>query len=610
MVYDPSNPNAGEPVRPVSNAGKLFDVYAKVVANVSGDAQELFAEQLWENLSLPEYRRERTIEVQVPPLKHLNPPQRNRTGLSNRAQEGSPLTAKLVILYAGHNLTTEEALSSSQTKFAEVPSIAALNEVVYSFDIDLITWLWRPIDAMYPSHDDVVPAASKAPSSPHVATRLPFHLYSETSTFDERQLKQFAQQDRAYQEACMQTFNSSVVCEAQGLVGPLLYGGEALSQRMSRMADGNDSPDEWRYFPLLLSPLARRRPKDYVPVDVEKGVPVGHDNGEVFFTLPLTITLSTISDYNLGMIFDDSSETQPPQYANMTFDLSEAQRVSELNNLRSGDFASWKQIKASSMRHYTIPLSAVLHLLQFIYWLRLASTVGVSRRAVFAEAAFVAVVLSIKMGYSYWNAIDLVTNKMFMLFMNFISAFFYGGSELAVTLLMLAAVWGVSRPYMARRGRRFSVHIEKLSKHERRSDRMDLELGWKGRIAVLMLLTALWPFLHLKYPPRYTFSGMASFYATHFTLHIGSTMQIMLQSYFNHCSKTFAGTYKFIVLFSCLDAIVIAVEAILCMSEWGWVKHLPWFKFALLGTQVWQAFSYSSIYEKVELADDEEDHVE
>lgn len=41
IIYDPSRPNAGEPASPVLTERMLFDVYVKVIANVSGDVREL-----------------------------------------------------------------------------------------------------------------------------------------------------------------------------------------------------------------------------------------------------------------------------------------------------------------------------------------------------------------------------------------------------------------------------------------------------------------------------------------------------------------------------------------------------------------------------------------
>lgn len=173
-------------------------------------------------MSLPEYpRREARFQVQIPRLpqlyvpvyQHLEmlkvireiashtfffriPSSQNRTALNNKARDDSPLKAKLVVLHAGHNYTIQQAVSLPRTNFSVVDSISIQEEVVYSYDIDLITWLWGSIDATYPMEGNLHGGSGDVPSAAHFAMRLPFHIYSETSVLDQKQMQMLAEQDR------------------------------------------------------------------------------------------------------------------------------------------------------------------------------------------------------------------------------------------------------------------------------------------------------------------------------------------------------------------------------------------------------------------------------
>lgn len=116
-----------------------------------------------------------------------------------------------------------------------------------------------------------------------------------------------------------------------------------------------------------------------------------------------------------------------------------------------------------------------------------------------------------------------------------------------------------------------------------------------------------WPFVHRKLPNRYTLAAVLSLYREHLSLDTSASAQIILQMYFNYQNKTFAGTYKLLVLLTALQSIVHIGNMVLCMPR-EWVGGVDWFNLLLLGGQLWQVFVYRSV--KVEVGDEEEEHME
>lgn len=196
------------------------------------------------------------------------------------------------------------------------------------------------------------------------------------------------------------------------------------------------------------------------------------------FTFPLFVTIKRVTLQNILKTRKTLSRQNWAKYAphpdkNVSYDIRLAQYNAELLHCRSGDTRTHMQNWATIVDGTRIPLELVIKAFQMAYWLRIPSTVGISRRAVYLDLLCTAI------GYATTHTVFQRVGSDESWFMTVLIWMMWIVNGFPLIKLMILMKMRVSFS-----GRFPRIVFLGLDREERKSDRADAQFSWGKRLCV------------------------------------------------------------------------------------------------------------------------------
>ncbi|KAI8815531.1 uncharacterized protein EV422DRAFT_374174 [Fimicolochytrium jonesii] len=417
-------------------------------------------------------------------------------------------------------------------------------------------------DIAYVRTDDLLywPPALPVPGSsspPFLLTRLSIDVFSEREILahekvvrwlDETGIERFPVNGSTFQkDAVSRTKKDHPACS---------FAYVQLYDRSCMVRDGHSST--WQYFPDFVNYGCRVRPLDLVRLKECNGVS-GNPGAVINSIYPLRLRIIRSPEMYLTALQNNESNSMPWYRSADDPTTLRLQEDREMHNKMFGDTASWKEYATVQIKIYTGHAMLIAVIMHNTYWFRLNSTVGLSRESIFLTTMML-----------FWVRILNGTSHL-----NWIAYIAFG-------LRLRAAL----HPYIwvSRRGVKWGCH--ELQENERRSQRMDEQVGWRTRWAIVLAVVLLKPLceqIHLPSPltPR----GVWEFYRKQTQVTTAGFIFDSLQANFNSRTKLFAGSYKVVRI---LDGLAMLVMIVLEDTTAGF----PWPTALLTVVHVYQAVIY------------------
>ncbi|KAJ3153684.1 hypothetical protein HDU86_005183 [Geranomyces michiganensis] len=624
LAFDGSDPAAGYPVKPylAARPGGGFDVFVRVWrTEAEAGAADLFAARIIRQASF-KTSVDANISLSLPALGALDP-----FGMP-------PISASLAIVPTPHQYSVADVFDMKPDLGGHWAT-AGLVPPVYLQDVDLVRYLWRPVDKSLP-----IPSSSKErdtantvhPSSPHLMLRIPMQLVRESAVYDGIKMERARAEKAAEQKRCEATaggfLRDKLDCAAQArrphdALSRLVGAAEQPFERVVALnkltigdgrtggaaADGAGDRDEKVYLPLFVFPFWTLLPGDFVPLDARTGVPVGAEkalgtdaaHGRHAFNITFTATrvsrlrgavsgaIATLSEHDDEHAPASQFTAFPPRFPNATYSPSSVLTSHAALNVVNHAIATSPLI-ASSLFAAGMPFIGVPRI---VYLLTRQSAVGLSRAGVetellwagvFALRQAVGFVAGLHKPEGILGWVVSMSTLMFAAW-SWVAKVLVGGTVQNSLLVGLLGV-SVTRNLRVRWSRCAPWVVADGLEEEEIKSATEERVPWVHRIALLATVTAIYPLLTTTHWPT-SLSAASALYKHHPLVPVGTIAASILQLRFNAQRRKFAGTYKPIPILALLaQASETALKVL-------WKRPgLPWVMLLLYGWWSVQALMY------------------
>ncbi|KAJ3146013.1 hypothetical protein HDU89_006743 [Geranomyces variabilis] len=570
LAFDKRDPAAGYPVRAYHDARPGgFDVFARVWwTEAEPGVSDIFAGRIMHQTTFQD-PVSANFSLSLKALGPLDP-----FGMP-------PISARLAIVPTPHQYTFGD-LSDLEPDLGNWATEGLLPPV-YLRDFDLVRYLWRPVNAPLPIARSDDTANTEHPSSPHLILRVPMHFVTESAVYDGAKMEKKRAQKAAEQKVCDKLAFSRdkkdcVQLHPHDALSRLAGGSEQPFDRMVNLnkltiGDGGNTTgsDEKVYLPLFIFPFWTLLPADLLPLQADKGIPVGAGKvigatADASYVYNVTFTASQISRVRGALssaiaAFSEHEDEHapasqftafPPRFPNATYSPSSVVPYHGAWGVANHVIATSPLI-ASSLFAAGMPFIGVPRI---VYWLTRRTAVGISRAAVETELAW-AGCCALRQAAAFVSGLSRPQGIFGWLFL--ISSLAFAGWSWVVKLLvggtlqnsLLTGLLGVSvtRNLRVRWSRCLPrIRADGLSDEEIRSAREE-GVPWVHRIALLATLAAVYPLFANTWPTSLA-AALALYKQPSMFVPVGTIAACILQLRLNGKRKTFAGNYKLVPILS------------------------------------------------------------